>query len=347
MYCTNCGKENTEGMLFCAFCGKPLPSFSQQNNLADGKNTAMPITGQTVSIHTSPPKPGKGLLIGLIAANTILIAAAIVFIVLLTAAAPAEGLWYSEREGDVLAFDDNGTVMLYKIDGKISGDYIYNNGMGEFSIMDSDFDFEIDEDILDIDGKYEYERVSDEDFDIFAFVNMHTVVSTETTDTQESTPTPMQTPAPQTPKPTATPAEPTPTPTLAPTEASTPVPMDSTTQPEQSADNELIQKIVLNTWYGCYAYASDGSEVYKTESDYYEFYEDGTFIYQYAGGGKTLYGSWGIKNEQLTVFYENSEIGEVTWDIVISTVKGHSVLYFFDIRPGHEGGYWIYSDIPM
>ena len=165
------------------------------------------------------------------------------------------------------------------------------------------------------------------------------LVAVETT----STSSPVTTEVPTTSAPTTTVAPPT-------TQVPTTSPSTEPTAPPATTsgiDAELRSKIVLNTWYGHYKYANDGKDTYKTESDYYEFYENGRFIYQYAGGGDTLRGPWEIRNERLTVVYENSAVGEVSWDIEIRMERGNQVLYLYDTRPGYEGGYWTYEDAPV
>ena len=316
MFCTKCGSENEQGAKICGDCGSALIG----NDMKNMNSNAQKNSKRRKAAADLPPMPAKGKkgrLFGLVGANVLLIAAAVVFIVMITTTASAQGLWYSEDEGDVLAFSNDGRVVLYERDSQLGGSYEYSKGSGTFTISGAEFTYDINGGVMIINQTYEYRRVSDKDFDITAFVGNHTVAGNVDTGVT-ATPAPTQTAVPNTPNPA----------------------------PTQNGDAVLAQNLVLNTWYGYFIHPNEGSDVTKTDSDIYEFFEDGTFIYQYAGNGDRLFGPWEIKDGRLTVVYENSEIGTVSWDIQITYEDGYAILVLADTRPGYEGGYWIYTDTP-
>lgn len=183
------------------------------------------------------------------------------------------------------------------------------------------------------DGEYKYYRVMDEEFNLQKFLNEYgdvpseniitsiTVFETRVTSTPEIEETPSETPN---------------------------ISLEQTTA-TQNNDEVLAQQLIEYTWYGVFKQENDGKQIYKADQnpDYYEFYSDSLFIYQYADGEETLYGTWDIENSKLNVIYENSDIGEVSWDIDIMSENENMFLTFYSLDEGQANAFWIYADSPL
>jgi len=325
MFCTNCGHEIKENTNFCRVCGQLIENSDVQRKQPQQSNSpkTKPVLG----------KNSKLLFGGLAIAIVVLIVLAIVLMIKLSISSPIEGMWANDEDGQVLEFAKNGNVVFYSLEIEVDGEYLYdkNSGQGDFELDKEDFDFEVDGDDMEVNGDYDYYRVIDEDFEIYEFIDKYVEVGkgiqiVKEKSIQEISPTP----------------EATQQQDLNPTPLETVIPEEELT----NDDEQLRVQLTQHTWFGYYKYASDGSEVYKDESDYYEFADNGTFLYQYVGSQEAIYGSWVIEDGYLLAVYDNSDIGTVMWLIEFYIEDGVKMLLLYDTRAGYEGGFWIYADSP-
>lgn len=213
MFCTQCGQQNADASTFCVNCGSPLKSSasSQQQSIPNpvpvvpiqaqfsvpvqGASSPMPYgTAPAGNPPKTPRKSRKGLIIGLICGGVVLLAAAVLFVFLWLipmlssgtsdSGTSIAGLWSSEENADVLKFKDNGSVYLYSADDNLKGTYEYNKNKAEgvITLDDTDYDFTVDKDEINVEDMGVYTKEDAEDFDIDTFIEDNTYV-TEATET--------------------------------------------------------------------------------------------------------------------------------------------------------------------
>ena len=236
MYCPKCGHQNKEDAAFCIKCGialKPAevalppeptaaastaPELSQPGTMyAPPAGYQMPPTGyqpppgyQPTGYAPPPKKKHTGLIIGLSIGGTVLIAAAVVIILLLMGGQSAEGIWCNETHAEVLEFDDDGDMTVYKVAYEIDGSYEFDKRSGEGLIItdDRDYDFVVQDNLLIVDDQRGYVRMSD-DFDVDAFIEdaaPEMAEENEAAENSEPTAAPTDNPA-STASPTAAPTQ--------------------------------------------------------------------------------------------------------------------------------------------
>lgn len=216
MYCTNCGRHNSDNAAFCVNCGSSLAGQrvqAQQVPLAPQSVPVIPIQAAPQGAGQQPGKKNRrGLLIGLIIGGIVLIGALVLFIVLagfwLTGKSSDDsktddsdsiaGLWSSEERAEVLKFKDNGTVYIYSAEDDRKGEYEYNSedSEGIITIDDSDYDFVVDDDEIDVDNMGIYVREDAEDFDVDEFIENAESAADGAADTTASQTTAAPTPEP-------------------------------------------------------------------------------------------------------------------------------------------------------
>lgn len=166
MFCTNCGRQNDEGMAYCENCGNPLkfsaaentsspqPSYPNQAGSAPQYGNSQPQA--RYAPHQSPPQaqygpygsvppqaayanppyapafspaPAKKKNTGLIVGLSVgatAVILAVVIIVLLAGKPPVIGTWYSEDRGVALVFKENGIVVSRSASGPDEGNYTFD-----------------------------------------------------------------------------------------------------------------------------------------------------------------------------------------------------------------------------
>ena len=163
MFCTKCGHKNVDGAAFCTNCGNNLQAANYQHQ-------APPPQGQYAPPQYAPPQgygqpmhPGyppqmkkskKGLVIGLIICGVVLIAAAIILIIIFAGGSPVVGEWRSEDRDETITFNADGTIRIETQFADETGRYTYDSSEqeGVITILDEDYDFEIRDDEMYIEG---------------------------------------------------------------------------------------------------------------------------------------------------------------------------------------------------
>ncbi len=198
MYCTNCGQQNAETAVFCTHCGAPMAVPSAAENPMPQQPYAS-VPGYPPPLASYARKTHTGLIVGLSIGGAVVIAAVVWIVLLLTGGTSVEGVWLSEKNTEVIVFDDGDDVTIYTVLGEIDGSYEYDrqDGEGEIRTDEEDYDFVVEKNVLIIGDDRGYIRVSD-DFDIDDFI---AEAAPEPTPTPEPTsvptadPTPVPTPA--------------------------------------------------------------------------------------------------------------------------------------------------------
>jgi len=156
-------------------------------------------SGNSGNSLKTPKKSHKGLIIGLICGAVVLLAAAVLFVLLrlvpLFTASTGDsgtsiaGLWSCEENADVLKFKENGSVYVYSADDTQKGTYEYtkNKAEGVITLDDTDYDFTVDKDEINVEDMGVYTKEDAEDFDIDTFIEDNTTATEATKTTSETT----------------------------------------------------------------------------------------------------------------------------------------------------------------
>ncbi len=192
MFCAQCGQPNGDTSAFCANCGSPLkPSIPTQPQ--SSQIPVIPMQSQYNS-PVPPKKTRKGLVLGLIAGVLLFFVAAalLVFLWLIPSISSGAadsgksiiGIWSCEENADVLKFKENDSVYMYNADGHIKGTYEFdkNKSKGVITLDNSDYDFSVDKDELNVEDMGVYVKEDAKDFDVDSFIKDNTPM-TEATET--------------------------------------------------------------------------------------------------------------------------------------------------------------------
>ena len=193
MFCTNCGKQNTDDGLFCIYCGKPLQKRAGTPE-APGRPGSLFAENPAVQSQPAGPSPkanrmGKaGLIIAITAVGLALIAALLaVFLWVIpvlnnksgdgtadtTEESSIVGVWSNEETPSVVKFKQNGDVVMYYQNERFAGTYEYDekDEEGVIHLDSEDFPFSVSGDEIDIVEAGDFTRVDEEDFDIQEFID--------------------------------------------------------------------------------------------------------------------------------------------------------------------------------
>jgi len=205
MFCSKCGKQNSDDGLFCIQCGKPFQQMPIAPEAPAVSGSPFLEASGTQSQHagTSPRTKHKsraGLIIAITAGGLVLIAALLaVFLWVIpmlnnksgdgkadtTEAEESSivGVWSNEDTPSVVKFKQNGDVVIYNQNEKFSGTYEYDEKDEEGVIyLDSeDLPFSVSGDEIDIGEAGVFTRVDEEDFDIQEFIDDNRSSDTVTT----------------------------------------------------------------------------------------------------------------------------------------------------------------------
>lgn len=197
MYCPKCGQQNGDYAVFCVRCGNPLQTTGPIR--PPGPQQAYSPQSSYMNYPPSAPKKhSKGLLIGLIAGGSVLVAATIVLVILLTGGVSVVGVWYSEEFCEVLKFKDNGDIYGYTANGNFRGEFEYDKrkGDGVVTVDGEDHAFTADMDEITFEDNLGVYIRAENDFDIDSFIEDTAVAAlpTETAVVPTTAPTPQPTP---------------------------------------------------------------------------------------------------------------------------------------------------------
>jgi hypothetical protein len=206
MFCTNCGRQNDEGMAYCENCGNPLETsvaekrvppqpragvsssygnlqpqvqYAQQNNpMQHGPFGSVPPQTPYVNSPYGPafsPAPAKkkktGLIVGLsVGAAAVILA--VVVILLIAGRPPVVGTWYSEDRGVILEFKENGIVVSRSASGRDEGNYTFNanNDTGMIKADNNTYEYTMRGKTIDVENIGQFKK-ADADFDTQEFIN--------------------------------------------------------------------------------------------------------------------------------------------------------------------------------
>ena len=207
MFCSHCGKQNSDDGSFCIRCGQSLqklPATPDQKRPgtpeASGKSGSpfmenpaalnKPSDPSSLAGHqgVSGHKGRAGLIIAISVGSLVVIAALLaVFLWVIPALnkesgdQPADttaaefsllGFWVNEDIPGAVNFESNRHVVVYSGDDNTTGTYEYDDEEEEGVIfLDSgDLKFSVSGDVIDFDGTGDYKRVEEEDFDVQEFM---------------------------------------------------------------------------------------------------------------------------------------------------------------------------------
>lgn len=180
MFCSNCGRNNDQGSVYCDHCGAILnsvtdnrqgvpytASYTPPGTYSPGAQFAPPYAPQTPPMMQTPFAPPDqpiavkrkrtGLIVGLVLGAAALIAV-IVLIVSLTGTSAVIGTWYCEERGIVLEFQKDSIVLSHTAEGDDEGNYTFNNrsNKGFITADESEFEFLLEDRQIVIDdiGKF-------------------------------------------------------------------------------------------------------------------------------------------------------------------------------------------------
>ncbi len=171
MFCPKCGQQNPENGTFCIQCGSPLKAAVNQ------PTQAQPMPNQPVQnqYYPSSPQPNyqkpsgskTGLVIVLSIAGVVVVGLVIAIILFFSRGVPVTGFWYCEEVGDAVEFKSNGRVIVHMYSEDLNGEYKYNRSSQEGVIVidDTEFDFVVEKDEMDIMGEQTYIR-AEKGFDL-------------------------------------------------------------------------------------------------------------------------------------------------------------------------------------
>ena len=158
---------------FCIQCGNPLKAGNQPPQAQPAppsQNNYYP--GNPQPNYQKPSGSKTGLVIGLSIGGVVLLGLMVALILFLFRGTPVTGLWYCEEAGDAVEFKGNGKVIVYTSSGDLNGEYEYNrlSREGVISIDDTEYDFVVEKEEMDIIGEWTYIR-ADKDFDLDEYLD--------------------------------------------------------------------------------------------------------------------------------------------------------------------------------